>query len=424
MSVQDTRQAGISLPSNDARRAEALEQFLQTGFPDIRQEDWRFTNLRPFLAPFEGVRPVSGSGQPISAAELKKILIPGMDCHILVVLNGHVQPEACDLPEGIVLREPQWADEVADDLPAEIASRPLNQLNVAMHEGGLHLTIPKNTVIEKPIHLIHLFDHDAPGFIFPRHYIHCEANASFRLLESTYVRNAGVPVFKVGHTSIHLDENAVMRHMYLQHAEADLRACRQTYVSQAGASTYSNWTISLQGPALLRNNLDIYSRGRLSHSDMFGLCFIGAEQLVDNHTAMHHMEPDCTSNEFYKSVLQGNSKVVFNGKVFVHQDAQKTNAFQRNNNMLLSDKALVHTKPQLEIFADDVRCSHGCTIGRFEESALFYLRSRGIGEELARNLLVEAFAYDVTSTIAIDALKQYINQLIHARMDGAKVIYN
>lgn len=414
----------VQLPDNDPRRLAALEKFQQTGFPDINMEEWRFTNLRPFLSGFDQIRLIQSDKSQLQSSELSKVLIPGMDCYVLITVNGKLNQALSLLPADIHVNEPSWENEAKDELPEEIATRPLNQLNVAMHTGGLAITIPKNVVIEKPLHLINVIDHAQPGFVFPRHYIYCEANSSFRLVESSYVRNTNTPVFKISHTSIHLSENAQMRHMYLQHAEADIRSCRQTYVSQAAASNYSNWTISLQGPALLRNNLDIYSKGRLSHSDLYGLCFINGDQLVDNHTAMHHMVADCTSNEFYKSVLHGNSKAVFNGKVFVHEDAQKTNAFQRNNNMLLSDKALVHTKPQLEIFADDVRCSHGCTVGRFEESALFYLRSRGIGEELARNLLVEAFAFDVTSTIEIEELRQYLNQLIHAKMEGANVLYN
>jgi Fe-S cluster assembly protein SufD len=198
----------------------------------------------------------------------------------------------------------------------------------------------------------------------------------------------------------------------LQTAAAGARIIQQTTVHQQRQSLYNNFTITLPGADLVRNDLQTRLEEDHTETHLYGLYLAAGNQLVDNHTLVDHQKPHCLSNELYKGVLLEQSTGVFNGKVYVHQDAQKTNAFQQNNNLVISKKATIDSKPQLEIFADDVKCSHGSTVGQFSEDALFYLRARGIGEEAAKGLLINAFAFDVTEKIRIPEVEAHVNELI------------
>ena len=207
-------------------------------------------------------------------------------------------------------------------------------------------------------------------------------------------------------------EQAHLQHYYIQTGNENTRYIHHTEVVQRASSLYNNYKASFPGTGLLRNNLNVSLDGENIESHLYGLYLAGGHQLIDNHTIVDHLKPHCHSNELYKGVMKDEAVAVFNGKIFVRKDAQKTNAFQKNNNLMLSKKAVVDSKPQLEIFADDVKCSHGSTIGQFNEDALFYLKARGIGEEKAKALLIHAFAYDVTEKIPLPAVQAHINQLI------------
>jgi Fe-S cluster assembly protein SufD len=187
-------------------------------------------------------------------------------------------------------------------------------------------------------------------------------------------------------------------------------------VSQKKHSVYNNYTFCLQGSDLLRNELHVLLDEEHTETNLYGLYLASGNQLVDNHTFVEHRKPNCYSNELYKGVLSEQASGVFNGKIHVYKDAQKTNAFQQNNNLLMGRKATVDSKPQLEIYADDVKCSHGSTVGQFSDEALFYLRARGIGEEMAKGLLINAFAFDVTEKIKIPELESHVNKLISGRI--------
>jgi Fe-S cluster assembly protein SufD len=217
-------------------------------------------------------------------------------------------------------------------------------------------------------------------------------------------------------TEVYVEENAEVNHYVLQEGRPKTRQVSHTEVTQQRDSLYNNYTVTLPGTDLVRNNLNINLAASNTETHLYGLYLVAGQQLVDNHTTVDHRKPNCFSNELYKGVLSGTAKAVFNGKVFVQQEAQKTNAFQQNNNLLLSDKAVADSKPQLEIFADDVKCSHGSTIGQFNQEALFYLRSRGISESSARNLLVSAFAFDVVNKIKIPVLREHVERLIEANL--------
>ena len=209
-----------------------------------------------------------------------------------------------------------------------------------------------------------------------------------------------------------IEENANCDHYVLQTAQSGTRLVTATEVSQLRHSVYSNYTFSLPGAEIIRNNLHLSLNDKETETHLYGLYLGAGSQLIDNHSLVNHKMPHCNSNEIYKGVLTENSTGVFNGKIYVQPDAQKTNAFQQNNNLLLSDKASVNSKPQLEIFADDVKCSHGSTVGQLSKEAMFYLQSRGIGEQKARALLVKAFLFDVTEKIKIPEVEEFVNQLI------------
>lgn len=408
------------LPDQQEYRREALRRFEEKGFPGILEEDWRFTNLKPHLKPFSGAKLLSGTdsiGQTNPG-------IPGLDAWIV-----NVYPDGPDLKSlgtipGVSI-EPYSFDLSEEKMLAlNLETRALYQLNKAMNSGGFSLRIHRNKLIEKPIHINYYYNNSDFSFHFPRHRIVCEEGSAAVLIESYHFLDAQAQLFEISNTKIELEARASLRHGIIQQGIPGFRQANQIIVHQEDDSTYSNFTFNLPESALIRNNLDIYTYGKATHTDMYGLYFPIDEQVVDNHTALHHYLPGCTSNELYKGVLRGRSRAVFNGKVFVHHDAQKTNAFQQNNNIILDDRAIVYAKPQLEIFADDVRCSHGCTVGRFDNDAMFYLRSRGIGEDMARNMLIEAFAFDITSKIQIDAVRDYLNDIIRQKVLPSQVIYN
>jgi len=213
-----------------------------------------------------------------------------------------------------------------------------------------------------------------------------------------------------------VEQQAYLHHYDLQTGRAGMRFVQRTEAAQLKHSNYSNYTFTLPGADFVRNNLVLHLDAPDLESHLYGLYLAAGSQLVDNHTEVHHKHPNGESNQLYKGVLLDKAKAVFNGKIYVYPDAQKTNAFQQSNNILFSDKATVNAKPQLEIFADDVKCSHGTTVGQLSGDALFYLRSRGISEDSAKNMMVNAFAFDVTQKIKNEALRVYLERLVMQKM--------
>jgi Fe-S cluster assembly protein SufD len=236
------------------------------------------------------------------------------------------------------------------------------------------------------------------------------------LIETNLADNQTHHVFVNGVTEIALATQAQFNHYDIQTGRENMRFVQRTEATQQKHSNYSNYTFTLPGSDVVRNTLNLHLDQAETESHLYGLYFAGGKQLVDNHTEVHHKFPNCESNQLYKGVLAGNSKAVFNGKIYVYEDAQKTNAFQQSNNILLSDKATVDAKPQLEIFADDVKASHGTTVGQLDKEALFYLKSRGIGEQSAKNMMINAFAFDVTQKVKHEALRKYLEKLIASKM--------
>jgi Fe-S cluster assembly protein SufD len=398
-------------------RETAFEAFAAKGFPTIKLEDWRFTNIIPFLKEDFHLRPGAASLHGLRDA----VHIPSLDAYEVVLKNGMLN-EDVSIPgvKVVPLRTALKSNNLQPYLGRYIhtAKYPFAALNTALFENGIVIEADKNVVCDKPIHITHVYNAEEAVFIQPRILIIAHKSSKIQIVESLVVIG-DKPLFINKVTECYIAENAQADQYNLQIAPANTHLVNFMQAVQQSNSLYNNYTYSLPHAALIRNNLHVDLNGVNTESHLYGLYLAGGTQLTDNHTIVNHLFPNCQSNELYKGVLLDEARGVFSGRIYVHQDAQKTNAFQQNNNILLSNKATVDSKPQLEIFADDVKCSHGSTVGSLNKEALFYLQSRGIGEIAARNLLVRAFAFDVTNKIQIPAIREYVEKLITRKMAEA-----
>jgi Fe-S cluster assembly protein SufD len=417
--------------SIDLRRARqsAFEKFRLSGFPTIRQEDWKYTNLNRFLkeeyavggsafAEASADNAVVAKGSDIRSAKglPAATVIPGLDACRVVLVNGVWDGEVGGgpLPRGLQIM--RVAEAVLDPNlvgyfeNGKWGNLAFPNLNTAFFKDGLLMKV--DGAIDKPLHIVHYFTADRNVLVQPRHLWVIGANAQMTVLETVHSASGGARVLVNSLTEIIAHRDSRIDHMLIQSAEAGVRLVNHTTVRQKKQSLYNNYTFTFPGAELVRNDLQLRLEEDHTETHLYGLYLTSGQQLVDNHTLVDHQKPNCFSNELYKGVLLERSTGVFNGKVYVHQDAQKTNAFQQNNNLVISKQATIDSKPELEIFADDVKCSHGSTVGQFSEDALFYLRARGIGEEAAKAMLITAFAFDVTEKIKAEAIEKYINQLI------------
>jgi Fe-S cluster assembly protein SufD len=301
---------------------------------------------------------------------------------------------------------------VIDNYFNKIATKNgLSSLNTAFSQEGAYINIPKNTVVNKPIQIIHFSTgNEAALMLQPRNLIVVNENSHVQIIER-HQSLTDNPVLTNSVTEIFTNKRAIVDYYKIQNDRQSASLIDSTFINQKQESLAKVHTFSFGGK-LVRNNLEFYQNGERIDSTMKGITIIGDKQHVDHNTLVHHIEPNCESHQDYKGIFDDRATGVFNGKVVVEKLAQKTNAFQANNNILMSDKASINTKPQLEIFADDVKCSHGCTIGQLDESAMFYLRSRGIPEKEARALLMFAFSNNVLDSVKIPEIKNRITKII------------
>ncbi|MFT4024124.1 MAG: Fe-S cluster assembly protein SufD [Flavihumibacter sp.] len=397
-------------------RTAAFDSFRANGFPTAKNEEWRFTNVSPFLKEAYQLQPAADA----PAEGGSRIDLSALDAYEVVLNNGVPR----ELPEIPGIRISALRDAAGSSLLQQYLGRSIQlsqssfaALNTALFTDGLLIEVEKNATIGKPLLITHAYNAAWPFFAQPRLLVVAHRSSRIELVER-YVVEGQEAVFANGVTECFVAENARVDHYDIQVAPANFHLVNFTQVSQQADSLYNNHTYTLPGASFVRNNLHLDLQASNTESHLYGLYLAGGSQLVDNHTLVNHAKPHCFSNELYKGVLADTARAVFNGKIMVQLDAQKTNAFQQNNNMLLSDKAVVDSKPQLEIFADDVKCSHGSTLGSFDESSLFYLKARGIGEASARNMLVKAFAFDVTQQIPITAVRDCVEALITQKMES------
>jgi len=400
------------------KRKEALSNFSKLEFPTIKDEEWKYTSIAPLLK-YNFVP--SFDKKNISKDFIKSLLFNEMEHSLVVFINGRFSEEHSDLlnlPDGVVVGS--IADEIKKNNEillkhfgkyADHQNQIFTALSTAYTEDGAFVYVPGGKIVDEPIHIIFIASSgDEKILSQPRNLFVAEKNSQATIIEH-YVGSENKIYFTNSVTEIVAEENAVLDHIKLQEESKKAFHIARMEVDQERDSNFSSHLIST-GAVLTRNDFNARFNDEGGECTLNGLYMIDGSQLFDAHTLMDHAKPHCNSHEHYKGILDDKSRGVFNGKVVVRQDAQKTNAFQQNNNILLSNEALVNTKPQLEIFADDVKCSHGATIGQMDDEAKFYLKSRGIGEEASKGILLHAFASDVITSIKIESVRNYIEKII------------
>lgn len=403
-------------PLHDIRN-EAIKIFEEKGFPTKKEEAWKYTSLNSLLKHNYSLFPKHENA--IEYKDIKPYLIHDIDSYKIIFIDGKYSSHLSETThDGLdvclmsaALTKPKYRLVIENYFNKVATKDSLSSLNTAFSCEGAYIHIPKNKLVEKPIQIVHFSTgNEAALMLQPRNLIVVGENSHVQIIE----RHQGLtenPVFTNSVTEVFAAKRAIVDYYKVQNDKETASLIDNTFISQKQESHCSVHTFSFGGK-LTRNNLNFFQNGERIDSTLKGVTIIGNKQHVDHNTLVHHIEPNCESHQDYKGIFGDNATGVFNGRVIVNKEAQKTNAFQANNNILVSDKASINTKPQLEIFADDVKCSHGCTIGQLDESAMFYMRSRGIPKKEAKALLMYAFSNNVLSSVKIPEIKQRITKII------------
>ncbi len=425
---QTYRQA-IEKPCSESMnvlRQQAFESFKQSGFPSYGTEEYQHTNIAALLEPDYGIN-INNVTIPVNPYEVFRCDVPNLSTRLFFLVNERFYPNtqpAGKLPEEVfsgslnefAIRYPDIFSKYYGKL-ANVETDGLSAFNSMFVQDGYVLYVPENTLVEKPIQLINVLRGDVDTLVNRRLLIIIEPGAQAKLLvcDHTVDENPKFAVTQV--TEIFVEENAIFDFYELEESSFNTVRLTSNFVRQ---STQSN--VMLNGITLTagqtRNNYNLSLEGEYAETHLYGMVIADSEQRVDNHTNIEHKVPNCHSNELFKYVLDDKAIGAFSGRIVVCKDAQKTQAYQNNRNLCISRDSRMFSKPQLEIYADDVKCSHGLTTGQLDENALFYMRSRGIPEEEARMLLKFAFADDVIEGIRMDALKDRLRLLIENRFRG------
>ena len=403
-------------------RLDSLRVFEKKGFPTRKDEAWKYTSLNAMMREDYALFPKAET--TIQLKKVKKYFLYEIDTYKVVFIDGVYSPFLSDTTHDgldVCLISAALSKVKYRDLIHTYFNKTTNKedsltaLNTSYTQEGAYVYIPKSVVAEKPIEIIHFSTGKEKAlWLQPRNLIVVDQNAQVQILERHQsLKEHNVVTNSV--TEIYAHQDAFVDYYKIQNDLSTASLIDNTYISQEKNSNVSVHTFSLGGK-LIRNNLNFYLKGEHCHSTLKGVTLLEDQQHVDHYTLVDHISPNCDSHQDYKGVFSEGSKGVFNGKIHVDQLAQKTNAFQQNNNILLDDKATVNTKPQLEIFADDVKCSHGCTVGQMDDDALFYLMSRGIPKKEARALMTYAFANNVLESVELPVLKKRINKLIAKKL--------
>ena len=408
----------------DPLRRAAIERFALTGFPTSRDEEWRFTPIAPITR--AGWRRSNGSAHDVTREDLAPFVFGHPEWATLVFVDGaYSEGLSSTTAVGQGVRVGSLSDAFKSDNPvlerylarkAPIESSPFTALSTAFMRDGSFLHVPRNVELARPVHMVFVSTSQSAGAVtHPRNLLVIEAGARASVIESYVTLAEGASYWTNAVTEVVAGANSWIEHTRIQRESERAYHVGLTHVEQERDSHYRSFSLAMGG-ALARHNLTARLNGENVETLMYGLYLARGQQVVDNHTAIHHDQPDCRSWEVYKGVLDGHSRAVFNGKVFVKPEAQKTDAKQTNRNLLLSDDAKVDTKPQLEIFADDVKCTHGATVGRLDDIALFYARSRGVPSAIAQLLLTYAFAAEVTSEVVLQPVREELERLVRERL--------
>jgi Fe-S cluster assembly protein SufD len=407
-------------------RTSAIKNFENKGFPTKKEEAWKYTSLNSVLKNDFSVFPKSENN--IEFADVKKYFLHEIDTYKVVFIDGvfssflssttHDGIDVCLMSSA--LNKPKYKM-VIDNYFNKIANldESLTSLNTAFANEGAYINIPKSKVVDKPIEIMYFSTGSEVALLVqPRNLVVVGENSHVQIIERHQSLNEN-PVLTNSVTEIFAQKRAIVDYYKIQNDNLEANLIDNTYVSQKQETNVSVNTFSFGGN-LTRNNLNFYHFGERIVSNLNGITIIGEKQHVDHYTLVQHSTPNCESHQDYKGIFSDRSTGVFNGKIYVEKEAQKTNAFQKSNNILLSDKATINAKPQLEIFADDVKCSHGCTIGQLDETAMFYMQQRGIPKKEAKALLMYAFSNAVIESIKIPELKQRITKIIATKL-GVKL---
>jgi len=406
----------VHSPVHDIRN-EAIKTFETEGFPSKKQEAWKYTSLNAILKHDYSVFPKQENA--IEYKDIKEYFLHDIDTYKIIFIDGKYSSHLSQTThDGIdvclmssALNKPKYRPIIENYFNKIATKDSLTSLNTAFSNEGAYIHIPKNKLVDKPIQILHFSTGNESALMLqPRNLIVADENSEVQIFER-HQSLTDNPVLTNSVTEIFTAKRAIVDYYKLQNDNSNASLIDNTFVDQKDQSHCLVHTFSFGGK-LTRNNLNFYQNGERIESTMKGITIIGDKQHVDHNTLVHHIEPNCESHQDYKGIFGDSATGVFNGKIVVEKLAQKTNAFQSNNNILLSDKASINTKPQLEIFADDVKCSHGCTIGQLDESAMFYMRSRGIPKKEAKALLMYAFSNNVLSSVRIPELKQRITKVI------------
>jgi len=406
-------------------RAQAFGIFMQMGFPHAALERWRNTDLSRALNHEYHTLPEPPSAD-LDIDRIFKCDVPHFETLLVSQLNGWYTDRKNLIqvyPNGMIIgslaaafrKYPRLITEHYGKY-ADNSSESLTALNTAMSQDGIFIYIPDNVTVEQNVQLVNITDFKENLFLNTRNLIILGENSHLRLVQCDDSINHDV-TFINSVTEVKIGRNSTLDHYKLQNKDDHTTLINNMYFHQEEGSSLSTNAISLNG-GLIRNLSHVTMNGRRSNADVYGLYLMDRYQHIDNQVYINHAAPECISRELFKGVLDDHASGVFNGHIKVHRDAQQTNAFQTNRNILLSDKASIDTKPFLEIYADDVKCSHGATVGQLDAEALFYIRSRGISESNAKIMLMYAFAADVINKISIPELRQRMDDMVKKRLRG------
>ncbi len=400
-------------------RHEAVDRFAALGFPTVKDEDWRFTNVAPIAA--IAFRPADGGVAKVAARALEPFAFAGLTCPRLTFVNGRFAPGLsvlAGLPKGV--RVQSLAEALASDRKAlephlgryaDTSRDAFAALNTALMEDGAYVAIPRGVVLDQPIHLLYVsVPGGEPMATHPRNLILAGEESQATIVED-YVSLAGGVSFSNAVTELVAGEGSVVSHYLIGRESRDAYHVNTLRGQQGRASNLTSHSF-LMGGALTRRNIHPVLGGEGGECLINGLFMANGRQHMDNYMRVEHASPRCASRQFYKGILDDQSRGVFHGRIVVHKDAQKTDAKQTNMNLLLSEDAQIDTKPQLEIYADDVKCTHGATVGQIDDDAIFYLRARGIPEASARALLLFAFAGEILQRMKVEPIRRYLEGLV------------
>lgn len=405
-------------------RNEAFKAYDAQGIPTTRHEEWKYTRISSLFN--KEYQLPTQAATTVTTADIDAIRLPEHEAaNEIVFVNGVYNAALSNIRSASLVLLPlqqaaqnEYKDIVAQHLghSSKYLKDGVHALNTAFVQEGIFLFVGKGKVLEHPVYIYHITDaRNASILAQPRSLVFISERAQAELVE-TFTTLGDQQSFTSQVLEMVVEKDAIAEHYKIQNDAPHTNLVSTTHIRQTGKSVAHTVTITLNG-GIVRNNLNIAMEATNSEAHLYGLYFQDGNTHVDNHTVVDNVMPGCQSNELYKGILDGQATGVFNGKIFVQRDAQKINAYQSNKNILLSETASVNTKPQLEIFADDVKCSHGCTVGQLDEEGMFYLRSRGIPKKAATALLLHGFVVDILEKIKSETVRTYVDQLISERLE-------